>query len=100
MASTSVIRLLIQEMRTAALDPADQKVIAKYCERLGFELSPSQLRAFLLIDWLTRVSTRVSSRQATWWCEQDWLRDNVIPSAKWLPEIFGPECLLTTSQSK
>jgi SAM-dependent methyltransferase len=100
MASTSVICLLIQGMRTAALDPADQKVTAKYCERLGFELSPSQLRAFLLIDWLTRVSTRVSSRQATWWCEQDWLRDNVIPSAKWLPEIFGPECLLTTSQSK
>ena len=100
MASTSVMRLLIQEMRTGALDPADQKVVAQYAEKLGFELSPSQLRAFLLIDWLTRVSTRVSSRQATWWCEQDWLRDNVIPSAKWLPEIFGPECLLTTSQSK
>ena len=100
MASTSVINLLIRGMRTAALDPADERVIAQYTGRLGFELSPSQLRAFLLIDWLTRVSTRVSSRQATWWCEQDWLRDNVISSAKWLPEIFGPGCLLTTSQSK
>jgi Phosphotransferase enzyme family len=100
MASTSVIHQLIQGMRMTALDPADKRVIAQYAKRLGFELSPSQLRAFLLIDWLTRVSTRVSSRQATWWCEQDWLRDNVIPSGKWLPEIFGPECLLATSSSK
>jgi hypothetical protein len=99
-ASTSVIHLIIRGMRAAALDPADQRVIAQYADRLGFQLSQSQLRAFLLIDWLMRVSTRVSSRQATWWCEQDWLRDNVIPSAKWLPEVFGPECLLTTSQSK
>ncbi len=99
MASTSVINLLIQGMQNA-LNPEDQRVIAQYADRLGFQLSPSQLRAFLLIDWLMRVATRVSSRQATWWCEQDWLRDNVIPSAKWLPEIFGPECLLATSQLK
>jgi SAM-dependent methyltransferase len=97
--STSVIHLIIRGMRSA-MDPADQRVIAQYAGRLGFQLSPSQLRAFLLIDWLIRVSTRISSRQATWWCEQDWLRDNVIPSAKWLSEIFGPECLLTTSQSR
>jgi ubiquinone/menaquinone biosynthesis C-methylase UbiE len=80
---------LFGRVMSEGLKPAERRLVDEYAEKMNFRLSPGQVRAFVLLDWLLRISARVEPRQATWWCEQEWLRDNVAPSAKWLKEVLG-----------
>jgi ubiquinone/menaquinone biosynthesis C-methylase UbiE len=70
------------------LDQEERQLVDRYLQQMGFSVSFQQLKAFLLLDWLLRVSTWVSSRQSLWW-RGSWLRNNVEPSAVWLKQLFG-----------
>ncbi len=85
---TALIGKVLQE----GLDREDSRLVDSYLQSMGFSLSFHQLRAFGLLDWLSRVSMWVSSPQSPWWCELQWIRDNVEPSAPWLKEVLGLAC--------
>lgn len=71
------------------LDQEERRLVDNYLQRMGFSLSFSQLRAFLLIDWLLRVSMWVSPRESPWWGKLFWLQNNVKPSQAWLRQLIG-----------
>lgn len=71
------------------LDKEDRQLVDSYFHRLGFSVSFSQLRAFLLIAWLFRVSMWVSPRESPWYGKLVWLQSNVEPSELWLKQLFG-----------
>jgi SAM-dependent methyltransferase len=89
MSGIDICELIVRTLR-AGLSHEDDRVVQSYLERMGFCISLGQLNAFVLFDWLLRVSVRVSTRHSTWWCEQDWLRKNVGSSGLWIREIIGP----------
>ncbi len=80
---------LIAAMLRDGLRRDEAEAVERYLQAMGFSLSTQQLRSFLLLDWLLRVSKRVSSRQSTWWCEYQWLKENVDPCRSWLKPLVG-----------
>lgn len=71
------------------LDREEHQLVDSYLQRMAFSVSFQQLRAFLLLDWLLRVSVRASAPQLPWLNEEVWLRNYVEPSAVWLKELSG-----------
>ncbi|MGH9775420.1 MAG: phosphotransferase [Candidatus Acidiferrales bacterium] len=67
----------------------DLKLIEMYQTEMDFSLSAKQLQMFLLMDWLIRVSMRVSPQYAAWWGEYDWVRSNVPASEARIREACG-----------
>jgi SAM-dependent methyltransferase len=82
---TALIGKVLQE----GLNREDSRLVDSYLQSMGFSLTFRQVRAFVLLDWLFRVSMWVSSPQSPWWCELQWIRDNLAPSATWLKDVLG-----------
>ena len=80
---------LFGKVLSEGLDTEERQLVDNYLQRMGLSPSFSQLRAFLLIDWLLRVSMWVSTRESPWWGKLFWLQNNVKPSESWLRELIG-----------
>jgi SAM-dependent methyltransferase/aminoglycoside phosphotransferase (APT) family kinase protein len=78
-AAPRVLGRMLQE----GLQKEDRAVVDQYLGGLGFSLSDEQLRAFLKLDWLVRLTVRAAPRHSAWWGEFEWLRENVPASAAW-----------------
>lgn len=81
--------MLIGRVLRSGLQREDRQIVELYLERMGLTLDVDQLKAFLLLDWFQRVSARVCPRYSAWWCEYEWLRENVAASASWLRDALG-----------
>jgi hypothetical protein len=81
--------MLIGRVLRSGLQREDRRIVELYLERMGLTLSADQLKAFLLLGWLLRVSARACPRHSAWWCEYEWLRENVAASASWLGGALG-----------
>jgi SAM-dependent methyltransferase/aminoglycoside phosphotransferase (APT) family kinase protein len=71
------------------LDAEDRQLVDRYLQGLGFKVTSSQLRAFLLLDWLLRVSMWVSPRESPWYGKVFWLQRDIEPSERWMKQLFG-----------
>lgn len=83
--------VLFGKVLLEGLNREDSGIVESYLQRMGFSLSFRQLRAFLLLDWLLRISTWVLSCPSPWSSQwvQHWLQENVKPSASWLEQLLG-----------
>lgn len=81
--------MLIGTVLRSGLQREDRQIVELYLQKMGLTLGVDQLKAFLLLDWLLRVSARASPRHSAWWCEYEWLRENVAASAPWLRDALG-----------
>jgi ubiquinone/menaquinone biosynthesis C-methylase UbiE len=73
--ASDVIRRMLQE----GLNREDGRLVDCYLDGMGLGLSFQQIRAFLLLTWLLRISMQVSSGQSNWWYPQEWIWENVDP---------------------
>ncbi len=74
---------ILGRMLQEGLAREDLALVEQYLGAMGFSLTEEQLRAFLKLDWLVRVTVRAAPRHSAWWGEFEWLRENVPASAEW-----------------
>ncbi|MBI3669323.1 MAG: methyltransferase domain-containing protein [Acidobacteria bacterium] len=82
--ATEVVAKLLLD----GLDPDDARLVDAYLDRMGFSLSPHQLRAYLLLTWLQRISLQVLPGHTSWWYEHQWVEQNVDPAWPWLTQLL------------
>jgi thiamine kinase-like enzyme len=79
---------LFSRVLLGGLDYEDRQFVDSYLQQMDLHVTSSQMRAFLLLDWLLRVSMWVTPRESPWYGKVFWLQRDIEPSGRWLKQLF------------